>query len=453
MLLVNHLLDLSQIETGQEPLHTDLLELKPLCERSFELAQQNIANSDAVQLHLDVPSHLNTFTGDGRHLRQTLLNLFAYVLRFVPATAQLQLQIKTCPGWICWQLNAPGLMIPPELQPQVLERLVQIEHPRDRCFPKNGLGLLLTRRLAQLQGGELAFVAWPDQDCEFSLWLPHPPQPENVSELKLALVTETDVAVQQQLLPLLQQHHYLPVLARSATELHSKARLLKPAVIFLNLNVGGSATLTHLKTDVHTQKFPVVVLGGDPQITLPEEAQAGLMLPLNPLALDQVLDHLRTQPTPSPRLLNLPTLSIAQATLRPASPLQPILENPASLTVLRLGHSIGCPLPQCRILEADDLEQAELLARIWQPDILLWDWLNPNPTPDLRALSRHPHLANLPLVTVDLATTRAATQFPHLQIFPCLVAETLTSTSIEQVAATLWQVVQVAAHAARPPMF
>jgi CheY-like chemotaxis protein len=92
-----------------------------------------------------------------------------------------------------------------------------------------------------------------------------------------------------------------------------------------------------------------------------------------------------------------------------------------------------------RVLEADDLEQAALLARIWQPDVLLLDGEIVEPIAYLQQLKQYSSLAGLPIVTLDAATTQAANQVEGLSVFPCL-----TKTSQPPIHALL-SVLQVAA--------
>jgi len=98
-----------------------------------------------------------------------------------------------------------------------------------------------------------------------------------------------------------------------------------------------------------------------------------------------------------------------------------------------------------RVLEADDLEQAELLARFWQPDIVLLDKAIPDPS-YLKQLCQHPSLKDLPLVTLDAATTEAANKV-GLSVFPCLTPDAVLETD------ALLSVLQIAAGISWTPTF
>jgi len=75
-----------------------------------------------------------------------------------------------------------------------------------------------------------------------------------------------------------------------------------------------------------------------------------------------------------------------------------------------------------RIIEADSLEQAHTLARIWQLDVIVLDsYQIVNPDQYLRSLQESDYLAALPLITLDTKTTEAANQIEGLNVYPCLL--------------------------------
>jgi len=94
------------------------------------------------------------------------------------------------------------------------------------------------------------------------------------------------------------------------------------------------------------------------------------------------------------------------------------------------------------IIEADSVEQAHILARIWKIDTVIWDSSNLEfPVASLRSLVNFPNLAQIPIVTLDESTTAAANQFEDLTVFPCLIPIN------EQNIAELMEVIQSAATA------
>jgi hypothetical protein len=75
-----------------------------------------------------------------------------------------------------------------------------------------------------------------------------------------------------------------------------------------------------------------------------------------------------------------------------------------------------------RILEADCLEQAEILARVWNIDaIVLNGTHSSDPVAYLRSFSRSDYLCRLPLIALDPKMTEAAKTIPTLIVYPYLL--------------------------------
>lgn len=75
-----------------------------------------------------------------------------------------------------------------------------------------------------------------------------------------------------------------------------------------------------------------------------------------------------------------------------------------------------------RVIEADGLEQADMLARIWSLDAIVIDSSHIcDPSKYLLSLKRSKYLSNLPLITLDTRTTEAANQIVGLNVYPCLL--------------------------------
>lgn len=92
-----------------------------------------------------------------------------------------------------------------------------------------------------------------------------------------------------------------------------------------------------------------------------------------------------------------------------------------------------------RIIEADGLEQAHTLARIWQLDVIVLDGYQIVNAPEyLRSLQKSEYLSALPLITLDTQTTEAANQTEGLNVYPCLLPAQCRSIR------DLMQVIQIA---------
>jgi CheY-like chemotaxis protein len=186
-----------------------------------------------------------------------------------------------------------------------------------------------------------------------------------------------------------------------------------------------------LKADVATNQIPVIITatGAEKEQAFLNGANEFISLPIQNQNLQQIL-HRFCSITPvfpsesgvgdRPRCDLLTVLWLV-------TPFESSLLTSSSL---QLHH---------RVVEADDLEQAELLARIWQPNVVVIDGTILEPLNYVQQLSTYTKLKRLPLVTLNAATTQAVNQVPGLTVFPCL------NTDREVTVNSLLAVLQVAA--------
>jgi CheY-like chemotaxis protein len=245
---------------------------------------------------------------------------------------------------------------------------------------------------------------------------------------------------------------YRFVIARSGTEALEKARRLQPGAIFLNPLLpllSGWDVLTLLKADAATRQLPVIMTAtqADKDQAFSNRADDFLSLPVQQQVLQQILTRFCAKPQVSPsgrsvsQSARTDTLTILRLVTSHPSPFPGVETQGGNHSLLGLKHKGEI---NYQILEADDLEQAELLARIWQPDVVLLDRGIPDPVAYLKQLTQHPSLKSLPLVTLDGITTQEANQVTGLSVFPCLTPAQELGTgallSVLQIAAGIsWQ--------------
>lgn len=468
MSIVNDILDLTRIETGQIDLTLYSVSVKSVCERAIEQAQQLCLEEEKPETRtnleatvglanciLEIESGLEALVADELRLRQMLVHLLSNALKFTDSSGRIGLRVNRWEGWIAFTVWDTGIGIPSEKQHLIFQKFQQLENPLTRRFEGAGLGLVLTQRLARLHGGDVSFVSRENQGSEFTLLIP-PTHPQPISSIanprvktstdnRLVLVVEAVVKSIELLSEQLAELGYRVVIARSGTEAVEKARRLQPCAVFLNPllpTLSGWDVLTLLKAEPETKEIPIVVTGtrGDREQAHRNQADGFLAFPIVQKSLKQVLTQLTPDETSG--------MSIAEP-------------DSQTLVILRLSptrygelHRLGTPeidlntllhSQNYRVVEADDLDQAELLAQVWKPNIVLLDSAVPDPIGYLRLLGDCSFLASLPLVTLDPVTTQAANQIPGLSVFPCLAPVSETSEA-------LIQVIQVAAGFAWRPL-
>lgn len=485
MSVVNDILDLTRMETGQMELTLSKAKIRSVCDRALSEAKAIRTQSSKSTLTDQTPEHqftlsiepgLNEIVADEMRLRQMLVHLLSNAFKFTETGGEIGLSVSRWEGWITFTIWDTGIGIPEHQQHLIFQKFQQLENPLTRQFEGTGLGLVLTRALARLHGGDVSFLSKEGKGSQFTLLLPPSPPNNRVGEKgsrgvgekvsrgvgersrgvkqtapistlqthhnSLVLVVETVGRYIEDLTEQLTALGYRVVIARSGCEAVEKARRLQPKAIFLNPLLpllSGWDVLTLIKSDVATRHIPVLMTatGAEKEQAFAHRADGFLRLPIQHQVLATLLESFFATPTQSPQKLESDSIPT---------------KNP--LRILRLvnpeweSSNGNLSLPEHRVIEVDDLEQAELMARVWQFDILLLDAQMPAAEIYLQKLTQYSRIAALPLVTCSVATTQAASQVPGLSVFPCLAP---LSTDKNSRTDALLSVLQIAAGVCCPP--
>ncbi|MEH2195130.1 MAG: hybrid sensor histidine kinase/response regulator [Nostoc sp.] len=496
MSVVNDILDLTRMETGQMDLTLTPVKIQTVCDRALSEAkaihtqttkttpqnQENI-RSTAPEFCLSIELGLDEMVADELRLRQMLVHLLSNAFKFTEISGEIGLRVSRWEGWIAFTIWDTGIGIPEHQQHLIFQKFQQLENPLTRQFEGTGLGLVLTRALARLHGGDVSFLSREGKGSQFTLLLPPSPPKTGFSEpdivirtdektrhqqtrenptadrqhvtttqhypassQRLVLVVEAVARYIEDLTEKLKALGYRVVIARSGTEAVEKARRLQPIAIFLNPLLpllSGWDVLTLLKSDTATRHISVIVTatGAEKDKAFANRADGFLSLPVEHQVLAPVLEKLCT----------------AQAVLQVGLDNNAIIPPKTPLRILRLVNpqleSVN-PHPSLRehrVIEVDDLDQAELLARVWQFDVILLDVESTTAQIYLQQLIQHPRLAAVPLVTCDVATTLIASKIPGLSVFPYLTPFTKDNSSRIDKTDALLSVLQIASGICCPP--
>ncbi|HIK55175.1 MAG TPA: response regulator [Synechococcales cyanobacterium M55_K2018_004] len=478
MMIVNDILDLTRIEANQLELMPVPVSIEQACLQAYEQARQiqpietqdsplsDVAASSEVaqaSFSLTIQPGLETFIADELRLRQMLANLLSNALKFTPAEGKIGLDVELWDSWLAFTVWDTGIGIAPEKQHLIFQKFQQLENPLTRRFEGTGLGLALTQRLAQLQGGDVSFVSVEGKGSRFTLLLPAVPAASQQdsrackrdsttsvsTDRRLALVVESHLQQVEEVVTQLEALGCRVAIARSGTEALEKIRRLRPAVVLLSPYLpllSGWDVLTLVKANRETQAIPVVMVG-----TSAEQARAMasgaddfVLLPLPPLGLKDVLAPFLKPLAPSPPdpLPHPAILTILHLRLEEAAP-EDVSQRCNDRLPIDLPHLLQ-PYP-CRVLQVDDLEQAELLVRVWKPQVVLLDGILADPVATLQPLKEYPLLASLPFVTLTPENTQAANQVKGLSVYPCLAPLLPSDGSDQPDISALLEVIQVAA--------
>lgn len=445
MTLVNDLLDLTRLETGQLKLKLTSVKIKSVCQKSYQSLKEKYKGKTnaAISLNLEIESGLEEVIADELRLQQMLFYLLDNALKLAQPAGEIGLKVNRWSNLIAFTIWDTGKGIPEESQTLIFQKFQQQENLLTGQLEGTGLGLVLTQRLAKAHGGDISFICRENQGNQFTLILPfnanslETNQSYHLPTHSLVLLVESLARTIEQLTDLLIRLGYKVVIARTGTEALEKARQLRPEIIFLNPVLpllSGWDVLKLLKSDPDTQSIRVIITSSELDHKQNEQqgADGFLKLPIDLLALQTVLGE---------------SIDFDRPRVEPLTVLRLHYDNNHSGWIgsvmdaqfdLHLGQHLS--KLNYRLLEADNLEQAEMVASVWEIDVVVLDSCNlKDPVNYLQSFRNCEVLASLPLVTLDKNTTEVANQIDGLSVFPCLLPP--DDYKIER----LLQVIQIAA--------
>lgn len=170
--LVNDVLDLSKIEAGRMTVEKAPLDLKAMVRALVRLWTPQLREK-RLKLEVIQAAELAPFImTDPLRLRQILFNLLSNAIKFTPH-GTIRLKISCEGGWLRFEVSDEGIGIAADRLEHIFSSFEQAESTTTRRFGGTGLGLTISRRLAQLMGGEIEVTSVESQGSTFCLILPY----------------------------------------------------------------------------------------------------------------------------------------------------------------------------------------------------------------------------------------------------------------------------------------
>ncbi|BBC23752.1 PAS domain S-box protein [Pseudanabaena sp. ABRG5-3] len=162
--LINDVLDVAKIESGQMHLELTPVSIHSLCESSLVFIQQQ-ALKKKIQVQTILPPQLPPIYLDERRIRQALINLLNNAVKFTQLNGQVTLEvlwIRASPNskdYLRIVVRDTGIGIAPESIPKLFQPFIQIDSALNRRYEGTGLGLALVKRIVEMHGGEVGVTS------------------------------------------------------------------------------------------------------------------------------------------------------------------------------------------------------------------------------------------------------------------------------------------------------
>jgi signal transduction histidine kinase len=157
--IINDILDLSRLESGRLPLNEERICLPELVKACLAVLAERVDEA-GLTMETALADDLPEVVGDARMLKQLVVHLVGNAIKFTPRGGRIRLRAdREAEGDLTMTISDTGIGIEPEHLAQVTAPFWQVDGDLNRSCDGTGLGLPLSKALAEAHGGGLTIVS------------------------------------------------------------------------------------------------------------------------------------------------------------------------------------------------------------------------------------------------------------------------------------------------------
>lgn len=410
--IINDILDVSKIESGNLPLHRKAVNVAELVRQSVDVVA-GPARHVNVRVDVKLPANLRPVMVDQDRVVQALVNLLSNAVKFAPQGSTVTVAATSGEQFITLSVSDEGEGIAPENLNRLFRKFQQVDSSSSRRKGGTGLGLAITKALVEQHGGRIYVDSEVGKGTRFSITLPLATAQEAASvapvvanrdglaslQVHRALVVDDDDEFRQVMCDQLRNAGYVVFDARDAASAIQIARTALPDIITVDLmmpDVDGWNFIEALRREQALASIPIVVVSGAPDAKTSGQRPLDVSVVTKGEGIDRLLRE----------------ISLALAGRRGATIL--VAEDDADLrgvmttSLTRNGH---------RVLQARDGAEALAALERDRVDLLVLDLVMPN-IDGFGVLTRLKELRRgetIPVIVVT-GTDRSTTEMQALRL-------------------------------------
>lgn len=169
--IVNDILDIERIESGQMIYDRKPAEVRALVEQIIE-ANQSFARHHDVSVRLDGEAERALVLADPDRLDQVITNLLSNAIKFSPPGSEVVVTIGATDGAVRISVHDHGPGIPADYKSRIFEKFVQVDATDARTKGGAGLGLSIAKQIVVVLGGDISVEDAPAGGASFHVTLP-----------------------------------------------------------------------------------------------------------------------------------------------------------------------------------------------------------------------------------------------------------------------------------------
>lgn len=290
--LINDILDVAKIESGQVELERTSISVTQLCSSSLVFIQQ-LALHKHIQLETNLTADLTHLVVDELRIRQVLINLLTNAVKFTPEGGRVTLtaarltDVEGSPqqNYIRIAVMDTGIGIAPENISRLFQPFVQIDSALNRQHAGTGLGLALVKQIVELHGGRVGLRSELGVGSCFFIDLPCTPEvtlggnqtmpvvmnqddpaatdAHATARSPLILLAEDNPANISTIVSYLEAKGYHVLLARNGQEAVELTQAESPDLILMDIQMPGMdgiEAMQQIRRDSRLVHIPIIAL-------------------------------------------------------------------------------------------------------------------------------------------------------------------------------------------------
>lgn len=172
--LIDDVLNLARIESGKEEAEPVKVSVKDVLTQAHKLMMQTALGKGVTLQPLKLPAELsmiNMFV-DSKHIHQIIINLMSNAVKYTPKGGKVWVAAELVGDKVKISVADNGVGIPPAKMEKLFQRFERGEDTYSKSQEGTGIGLNLTRRLIELNGGRIEVESAEGNGSTFSIFMP-----------------------------------------------------------------------------------------------------------------------------------------------------------------------------------------------------------------------------------------------------------------------------------------
>jgi PAS domain S-box-containing protein len=277
--MINDTLDLSRIESGMLKLEPVALELGPLVSAALAMVEP-AAEKRGLRIEQQLDRRARAVMGDETRIKQILTNLLSNAIKYNVDGGSIVVRSRVAESQAIEILvSDTGLGMTRAQMDELFQPYNRLGRERT-AVEGTGIGLVISRRLAELMGGSLRAQSVAGEGSHFILTLPRAPhadggltteselpaEPASYRQRRVHYIEDNETNIEVMRGMLLRRPQVSLSVSMNGLDGLAAVRLRRPSLILLDMHlpdIDGLELLRHLKDDDELGSIPVVVVSAD----------------------------------------------------------------------------------------------------------------------------------------------------------------------------------------------